>query len=109
MSKEQIPHPNAEVIKAWADGQTIQYFSPSAECWFDQGGPEDASPQTGPWSNDTMYKWRVKPDVSTYRVGITKIDSRPFIARNLQEEEYWQSTSNFGEWLDERREYAARD
>jgi hypothetical protein len=54
------PHVHAEVIKAWADGAEIEYFSKSSEKWF-------AVVNNDPfWSLNEKY--RVKPKV-THKIG----------------------------------------
>lgn len=45
------PRPHAELIKAWADGASIQYFSPAQQCWVDATDPN--------WRVDLRY--RIKP------------------------------------------------
>ena len=47
------PHIHAEVIKAWADGKQIQYWSNMCEEWFDCPG------NNPPWHEKAKY--RVKP------------------------------------------------
>lgn len=46
------PHPQAEFIKAWADGKEIEYQVPSGEKWW---------PFDGHWRNDGRI-YRIKPD-----------------------------------------------
>lgn len=54
------PHVHAEVIKAWADGAEIEYFSNSYDKWI-------AVVNNNPcWSSNEKY--RVKPKV-THKVG----------------------------------------
>jgi hypothetical protein len=45
------PHKHAELIKAWADGHTIQTQSKIDGSWWDQDDPE--------W--DEGYEYRIKP------------------------------------------------
>jgi hypothetical protein len=45
------PHKHAELIKAWADGHTIQRQSKIDGRWWDQDDPE--------W--DEGYEYRIKP------------------------------------------------
>jgi hypothetical protein len=45
------PHKYAEVIKAWADGATVQYWD-KLNKWVTQ-----TTPSFDPW-----LEWRVKPD-----------------------------------------------
>ena len=46
------PHVHAEVIKAWADGAKIEYFSNNKNCWCNTECPL--------WTETTEY--RVKPE-----------------------------------------------
>lgn len=46
------PHKYAEVVKAWADGATAQYFNPPAYKWMDAQSP----------SFDESLQWRIKPE-----------------------------------------------
>lgn len=45
------PHVHAEVIKAWADGAEIEYYSQELACWRDVDPPR--------WNEGVHY--RVKP------------------------------------------------
>lgn len=47
------PHKHARLIKAWADGETIQYWSDRSGIW------KDVFENTPIWDDTTMY--RVKP------------------------------------------------
>lgn len=54
MSNKNKPHPHAELIKAWADGATIQYrVNDETDCW------EDCNPNPG-WCE--FHEYRVKPE-----------------------------------------------
>ena len=46
-------HKHAELIKAWADGAEIEYFSPATAQWL------DVAPAS-PWSNNCEF--RIKPE-----------------------------------------------
>lgn len=59
------PHKHAEVIKAWADGAEIQYYSTSQKDWRDTSQPS--------WSSN--YDYRIKPTVFTCQVNIETINS----------------------------------
>lgn len=43
-------------IKAWADGQKVQWYNPCQKQWIDHDNDEEGEPQ---WMLD--FKWRVKP------------------------------------------------
>ena len=47
------PHKHSELIKEWADGAEIEYFSPTSEKWVEVG----MSPA---WSNN--FEYRIKPE-----------------------------------------------
>ena len=53
-TEERKPHPHAEVIKQWADGGIVQFFSVIDNCWKDCA------------DNATMFhrdsKYRIKPE-----------------------------------------------
>jgi hypothetical protein len=55
----KTPHIHADVIKAWADGETIQY-------WRAPYGWEDTSGNDPAWCPDAKY--RVKPVIMPDRV-----------------------------------------
>lgn len=48
----RTPHKYADVIKAWADGYEVQYYSKCNEAWEDQDYP----------SFNPDLEWRVKPE-----------------------------------------------
>lgn len=48
---KNTPHPHADIIKAWADGAEIQYYSDSSNKWLYTQCPS--------W--DEYVKFRVKP------------------------------------------------
>lgn len=45
-------HKHAELIKAWADGATIEYFNPRGEVWLPASAPS--------WHDSLEY--RIKPE-----------------------------------------------
>lgn len=65
------PHRWAEVIKAWADGKTVQFRSTVIPeyGWQDycagQGG-------FGPWYSAETYEWRIKPESQTAWVALSR-------------------------------------
>lgn len=50
------PHKHAEIIKAWADGALIQYYSEETQAWYDLH-----SSQYTP-TFDPRSKYRIKPE-----------------------------------------------
>lgn len=53
-----IPHPNAMIIKAWADGQIVQWLVESKEPWWVDF--QDNMHKCKPWIIDGT-QWRIKP------------------------------------------------
>ncbi len=64
MNKKQ-PHKHAELIKAWADGAEIQYFSNVSDEWENYFLGEDVPPL---WYPNTQYRIKPepKPDIKKY-------------------------------------------
>jgi len=56
------PHKHATLIKAWADGAEIQFFTPETKQWRDFCSTAPA------WLLDTEY--RIKPKTIKYRVAL---------------------------------------
>lgn len=54
------PHKHAAVIKAWADGDKIQWKHPQATVWNDY--PEECSPN---WSPSVDYRVKKEPRIIT--------------------------------------------
>lgn len=46
------PHKHAELIKAWADGAEIEFFSPQGHVWLEASTPQ--------WWDD--FEYRIKPE-----------------------------------------------
>lgn len=64
-NEQRKPHKHAEVIKAWADGATIQFFSHSSNSWVQCG---DAPA----WYDD--WKYRIKPEPKPDVVAFARIN-----------------------------------
>jgi hypothetical protein len=62
------PRKWAEVIKAWADGEDIQYSGVRATFWHDF----DPSSGRQPAFEAPSLVWRIKPAMVRYRVGIIR-------------------------------------
>lgn len=52
-----MKHKHAEIIKAWADGAQIEFFT-SDEFWEDTKHPQ--------WHEDMEYRIKHKPDIAFY-------------------------------------------
>lgn len=66
------PHKHAEVIKAWADGEMIQWRNGPSMNWHDYDVDEHPY---GPWSDSEEWKnagWRIKPEKKTGWLAISK-------------------------------------
>ena len=56
------PHKHAKLIKAWADGALIEYWSKTTKQWTDV---EAVNPY---WRETTEYRIKPKPDIVYYGV-----------------------------------------
>lgn len=58
-------HINAAVIKAWAEGQDIEYYSNHKNKWetyyMDKHFMHSVNAVWGPWNSFDSYKWRIAP------------------------------------------------
>lgn len=61
------PRPHADLIKAWADGASIQRQHPHTNVWFDTSDPA--------WHPDTHY--RIKPENKVYHAAINRFNGDP--------------------------------
>lgn len=92
-----MKHVHCDLIKAWADGAKIQYFSLLSGTWVDL----DGEPL---WKKDTKY--RIKPEVMKYRVAIFLYGSNTtFSANSEKQAKDWQQNSHFVKWLTDWIEY----
>lgn len=60
-------HPHYDVIVAWAEGKTIQYWCNGGHCWYDWTNGDVAPP----FQPAGMY--RVKPETIRYRAYLRKV------------------------------------
>lgn len=65
-------HKHYDVIVAWAEGKTVQFFNPISEQWEDVRGP----------SFSECHEWRIKPEpkpdvVKFYGVNDFKVNPVP--------------------------------
>jgi len=97
----KITHKWSTVIKAWADGETIQYRTIGAlydDDWMCIGFPFQ------PNFNDPKLEWRIKPRVKTikYRVALCK-DPRGFwfteTDDNYTNDDDLENSSDFVKWV----------
>lgn len=65
MINAKKPHIHAKVIKAWADGATIEYFSPEHNCW------KEIANVSG-WHITTKYRVKPEPVIVVKYHGITQ-------------------------------------
>lgn len=85
------PHKHAELIKAWADGNEIQYKDPHSDNWYTC---------TPTWSVKTEY--RIKPEKKWYRVAEFVYDGAQWldVAEDpLQEQRYMENHPHFHRWV----------
>lgn len=107
------PHKNSEVIKAWAEGKTVQSRRINTSRWFDFTNSNDF----GPWEGDPAYEWRVKTDTVKpatvkvrYRVGIFDFDFDSSYGRHLgtiqtdAAAKEWEKSPFFIRWLTDWQE-----
>lgn len=105
-----MKHPNAEIIKAWLDGEEVEY----AYCVFDGGVAHFLQ-----WQKvmrlsdfDETTDFRIKPKVQTYRIalirrmsGIGEKQYMPYVCIDRTHEDQVFNGSNFVRWLTDRIEY----
>ena len=77
-SNQLTPHPYAEVIKAWADGKTIQYQLIESSPWSSDplGVWLDYNEQLqAPAVHISCYQWRIKPESKTGWINLYSDDT----------------------------------
>lgn len=94
MTTARTPHVHAEVIKAWADGASIQYKGPRMTEWADLLSAGESMTQ---WRADVQY--RVAPDPLTFYVALRRSMFNPdkFVVSSAQVSDL-QSTSAEASW-----------
>lgn len=55
----KTPHKKAEIIKAWADGETIEFYSNSHNMWLDV-------PEYPLWTETKEYRVKPKEPITEY-------------------------------------------
>lgn len=90
-------HIHCDVIKAWADGEEVEYKHPDDACWHKASTPN--------WDVNIQYRVKPKPVTKWYRVGIMKYphgDSLAF-ACSTRAEEILEINRYFSHWSGERQ------
>ena len=79
------PHRWAEVIKAWAEGKTIQCRSVDmiGSKWADSDPSNDT--MYGPWHNRKDLEWRIKPEVKTGWITIHNYGGESYAGNTIYE------------------------
>lgn len=88
------PHVHAELIKKWADGVEIQFYSSEFNKWADVG-------RYPAWDKDIQY--RVKPESKKYRVAL--VNGFPGCVHFPEREKAWENSRGFQRWLTDWVEY----
>ena len=65
-----MKHKHCESIKAWADGEDIEYFHNGCQQWFKAPSPQ--------WNYDTEYRVKPKEEFLKYKVGLFKLPDGKF-------------------------------
>ena len=97
-----MKHKNAEVIIAWANGETVQYHDNNE--WVDYiASPECSAPN---WNDDT--EWRVKPKLIKYRLALMFDESYGYYvnAENSELDRSALSSFHFVKWISDWIEIA---
>jgi hypothetical protein len=99
MCNQNKPHVHAALIKAWADGATIQCKwsdskSGAPDKWEDLGTPQ--------WLRDCEY--RIKPTTGKYRVWLDK-EGKTWLCRDEHDAVQAKFSENFDQFITEWVEY----
>lgn len=109
MCTERKPHPHAELIKAWADGAVIQFWSLIEDRWV------DTTNNRPHWDGATKY--RIKPKTTKAAVFVrfywdkeakmVRADYDTDVEATLRRDKEAEGWRWFGGWLSawERREF----
>ena len=92
-----MKHKNAEVIIAWANGETIQYKENDQWVNLTYHNNDNVSPN---W-NDSNIEWRVKPKFIKYRLALMFDESYGYYvnAENSELDRSALSSFHFVKWL----------
>lgn len=55
----KVPHVHVEIIKKWAEGYPIQYYSTIYREWCDTGSPS--------WREDYLYRVKPNPPIQKWK------------------------------------------
>ena len=97
-------HKHADVIIAWANGETVQVRRPSTGEWQDLV-------YSGPILDDEEYRIKPKPVIRKYRVALISGVSRvyPSVVENKQQEITYEKDAFFVRWLTDWIEYEVKE
>lgn len=89
--KQKIPHKHAELIKKWADDDSlkIEFKSEGQAAWIEASYPS--------WDKNTEY--RIKPEVILYRVAKLNKDDSFHVAKDEKQAERMKELFHDLEWL----------
>lgn len=93
----KTPHKHAEVIRAYADGSTIQYKYKADQVWVDTTNPSFLE----------VNEYRVKPEPKKYRVALVKSEGfkpYPLIILIKEGEPLFPTYTSLVGWLTEEFE-----
>lgn len=70
--KKMKPHKHSEVIKAWADGKSIEYMSESEKQWLD-------ATDTPGWYENVQYRIKPEPDYPKTKMAYDELKEAYFV------------------------------
>ena len=92
-------HIHCDVIKAWADGEEVEYRHPDDTCWHKASTPN--------WDVNIQYRVKPKPVTKWYRVALFKWDDGRYtfsvVSGEQHFEEFYAKHENFIRWVTDRQ------
>jgi len=90
------PHKHCEIIKAWADGKKVQFYSRSADRWEDAATPVFYE----------AYQYRIKPEALKYRLYLHQSwNGEIYVAIvNNRTNQFAEEQKSFIKWLGDWQE-----
>lgn len=88
--KRPTPHVHAELIKAWADGANIEYFSIPEQKWKDVTNPT--------WYPNFQYRIKLEPKKIVYRLCLWA-SGTIYLCLSKDNESEWEKLSGFKRWV----------